>query len=247
MKKVLLYLIFLICFSNYIYPQDDYNVKANTQIEKKEEYSIEQKFIMKYLPDSLVNRLLNSNRVGRLGNSGSSISLDYIDTIRHLILNKRLYINTKRWIKETGHEPESLDDYIDGKKYIPVTITKIGLGYKYDNPIKVVFRTANNNEYYLLLSFSLEKNYCLDDEKFITAFLLNNPKLKYPKISNEIWDLICSEHVRVGMTKNQCKLSWGEPESINKTSGSWGVHEQWVYSSSSYLYFENGILSSIQN
>jgi hypothetical protein len=98
-----------------------------------------------------------------------------------------------------------------------------------------------------LLSFDLYDKYLSDDEKFTTAFLLYNPKLKYSKISNEIWNLICSEQVRVGMTKQQCKLSWGEPESINKTSGSWGVHEQWVYSSSSYLYFDNGILSSIQN
>ena len=42
---------------------------------------------------------------------------------------------------------------------------------------------------------------------------------------------------------------------INKTVGSWGVHEQWVYGSSMegggympshYLYFEDGILTTYQ-
>ena len=49
------------------------------------------------------------------------------------------------------------------------------------------------------------------------------------------------------MTKNDCRLSWGKPENINKTSGNYGVHEQWVYGNHSYLYFENGILTTIQN
>ena len=33
---------------------------------------------------------------------------------------------------------------------------------------------------------------------------------------------------------------------INKTVGSWGIHEQWIYSSH-FLYFENGILTSWQD
>lgn len=59
--------------------------------------------------------------------------------------------------------------------------------------------------------------------------------------------LILQGKIRIGMTKNMCRDSWGEPDDINKSSGSWGVHEQWVYGTSSYLYFENGILTSIQN
>jgi len=53
------------------------------------------------------------------------------------------------------------------------------------------------------------------------------------------------------MTKEMCKESWGEPDDINVSIGSWGRHEQWVYEhkyiSDSYLYFENGKLTTIQN
>lgn len=57
-----------------------------------------------------------------------------------------------------------------------------------------------------------------------------------------------SEGVRIGMTKDEVLASnWGKPKSINKTTGSYGTHEQWVYGGNNYLYFENGILKTIQN
>jgi hypothetical protein len=49
------------------------------------------------------------------------------------------------------------------------------------------------------------------------------------------------------MKDSLAKESWGDPEDINRTVGSWGVREQWVYSNENYLYFENGILTSWQN
>lgn len=50
----------------------------------------------------------------------------------------------------------------------------------------------------------------------------------------------------IGMTDKMARISLGEPRSINRTVGTWGVHEQWVYYNI-YLYFEDGILTSFQN
>ncbi len=50
----------------------------------------------------------------------------------------------------------------------------------------------------------------------------------------------------IGMTSKMALVSLGEPRSINKSVGKWGIHEQWVYYAT-YLYFENGILTSYQN
>jgi len=57
---------------------------------------------------------------------------------------------------------------------------------------------------------------------------------------------ILAHQVALGMTTEQVLLSWGNPNDVNRSVGSWGVHEQWVYgySSRTYLYFENGILTS---
>ena len=41
-------------------------------------------------------------------------------------------------------------------------------------------------------------------------------------------------------------ISLGKPDDINRTVGSWGVNEQWVYGRN-YYYFENGKLTSYQD
>jgi len=54
--------------------------------------------------------------------------------------------------------------------------------------------------------------------------------------------------VSLGMTREQVVgSSWGKPQQVNTTTGRYGTREQWVYSSRNYLYFEDGILTSIQN
>ncbi len=63
----------------------------------------------------------------------------------------------------------------------------------------------------------------------------------------EIATCISKGQVRIGMTAEQCRAAWGRPRDINRSSGSWGVHEQWCYGGRNYLYMENGILRSVQN
>lgn len=51
----------------------------------------------------------------------------------------------------------------------------------------------------------------------------------------------------IGMTAEQVeKSTWGKPKDINKTTYSWGVSEQWVYSGYRYIYLEDGIVTAIQ-
>jgi len=53
--------------------------------------------------------------------------------------------------------------------------------------------------------------------------------------------------VLIGMTKRQADLAWGRPKDINRTTTANIRNEQWVYGNGSFLYFDNGILSAIQN
>lgn len=62
----------------------------------------------------------------------------------------------------------------------------------------------------------------------------------------DIQNCIKNKQVQIGMTEEQVILSWGRPKRINESVGRWGRHEQWVYSDSTYIYFENGILTSWQ-
>lgn len=59
--------------------------------------------------------------------------------------------------------------------------------------------------------------------------------------------LILQGKIKIGMTKNMCRESWGEPDNINKTISEYGTTEQWVHGFS-YVYFdENGKITTIQN
>lgn len=114
------------------------------------------------------------------------------------------------------------------------------ISYKDDNVIiGLIGMKGEHNE---IESDILEKDGSLISVE--NYFIKIPPRKKYPKV--RYWELIQKQKVRIGMTKTEALLSWGEPDDINKSSGTWGNHEQWVYPSS-YLYFENGILTSIQN
>ena len=40
--------------------------------------------------------------------------------------------------------------------------------------------------------------------------------------------------------------AWGEPNKVNRTTYEWGVTEQWCYPNNEYIYFEDGIVTAIQ-
>lgn len=57
-----------------------------------------------------------------------------------------------------------------------------------------------------------------------------------------------SEGVRIGMSQSDVLASsWGKPQKVNTTTSARGIREQWVYGGHNYLYFENGVLTTIQN
>jgi hypothetical protein len=50
------------------------------------------------------------------------------------------------------------------------------------------------------------------------------------------------------MTEAQVRNStWGSPEKINRTTTANKVSEQWVYSGYRYIYFDDGIVTAIQD
>ena len=40
--------------------------------------------------------------------------------------------------------------------------------------------------------------------------------------------------------------TWGRPQKVNRTTTASVIREQWVYSGYRYIYFENGVVTSIQ-
>lgn len=72
-----------------------------------------------------------------------------------------------------------------------------------------------------------------------------NPREKF-KWNEEILALIHNGKIKIGMDKEQAKLSWGNPNKINKNILQDIIQEQWVYHNK-LLYFDNGKLTAIQD
>ena len=70
--------------------------------------------------------------------------------------------------------------------------------------------------------------------------------IKYKLIKRKYQITERKEH-SIGMTKTEVENStWGKPKDINKTTTAYGTQEQWCYSGYKYIYFENGIVTAIQ-
>jgi hypothetical protein len=82
-----------------------------------------------------------------------------------------------------------------------------------------------------------------------SARAVRNRLQKNPEWSDDMIATTACNRVHLGMTREQAIAGWGRPRDINRSTYSFGVHEQWVYGEygSGYLYFEDGVLTSIQN
>jgi len=78
----------------------------------------------------------------------------------------------------------------------------------------------------------------------------------HPELPVVTLELIREGKIVIGMTAEHVQASRGWPNKINRSVGSWGVHSQWVYEEGggiytlpdvTYLYLENGVLTSWQD
>jgi hypothetical protein len=67
------------------------------------------------------------------------------------------------------------------------------------------------------------------------------------KLKQEVTKHIQEHTVSIGMTAEECRSALGYPVQKNKTTTASGTSEQWVYSGNRFLYFEAGILTTVQH
>lgn len=60
------------------------------------------------------------------------------------------------------------------------------------------------------------------------------------------WSTIKARHIQIGMSEAALVCSWGRPDRINTSTGSWGTKKQWVYGTGQYVYTSNGRITSWQ-
>jgi len=171
---------------------------------------------------------------------------------------RKKYLGVKAWLRDGTSKAVTITDIVSSDSdYTPIRLVvkdEAGEEEYIDVRLSNVETPTNYDGYSLYNSLTFEDPKLVREhnariEAAEAAESQKELKQKYKKYkwSKKTWDCIFKGEVYIGMTKLQATLSWGEPKRVNRTSGSYGVHEQWVYEGRNYLYFKNGILETIQD
>jgi len=196
--------------------------------------------------------VVNKSLSGYSGSSDKRAALSDIGFIGEFGLAKEIvgvevWSNRVAYISTTTIEPEDRDYF--GK--LPIsnlehcTIASVEWGFTHLAPIRFNLTCDGGKSGFWDGSMSAD-NVIGVFRPFPIAWHTKNPKLIYPKWAHGMWDAIKAAKIKIGMTPEMVEMSWGKPQKINQTAGSWGIHEQWIYEDQ-YLYFENGTLTSFQS
>lgn len=156
--------------------------------------------------------------------------------VKAKMLGQTYYIITPVWYDDN-------DEIYYGSKFIQVSIVDVQPG-NHVYPIKLTFRHAAKQEARLFMSVG---NGYKAPRGFSSLFSFNDPRLKYPDITDEVWENIKQGKVALDMTRDECRLSLGMPKEIDRRPGYSGVRELWVYENGAYLIFEDGLLREFRN
>lgn len=159
------------------------------------------------------------------------IDLSVIDKVRSRLSGKNVWTKTALWYGDSLK-------YIKGRKFIPVIITEVEAGDAFF-PIKIKFHDREGNVGQLPMNIGNSGN---DSRSFAKLFSLSDPRHNFKNISQDNWIAIQTENVRLGMTKEECRLAKGNPSDVDTGHDYSNTMEIWLYPNGSYLKFTDGLL-----
>lgn len=164
-----------------------------------------------------------------------SVDLNMVSNVKEKLKGKMLYIITSLRV-DSALTPTS-----GGQRYIPVTITDVAPGNA-DYPLRVQITDEHGGKSYVAMTVGTARS---STRNFDKLFVLENPRLKHPAITDAVWDNIINSRVVKGMTIDECHLALGTPRDIRKWHNGGSFFEGWTYDNGRYLIFEDAILSII--
>ena len=162
------------------------------------------------------------------------VDMDEVGRFKEKLCGMELYVKTPIWYNRNGEMTE-------GRKYIKVGITNVFPGNKvypymieFNDGIKTAYLYMSYRDAYLHRGFN-------------DLFSYVNPRNQYPLIPDETWQLIINGQIARYMTKEECRLSIGAPDQIERIPTYSGIREYWYYTTGTYLVFdEEGLLSNFR-
>ncbi|MDE6523491.1 MAG: hypothetical protein K2L17_11780 [Muribaculaceae bacterium] len=180
-------------------------------------------------PTSQALKEIESNKIPLLSD------LDLIDAWKEQILGRTMWTKSNLWYDSNGNRQSGL-------KYAKVTIADV-LPSTGDFPMNVKITGQNGEEAYIRMNYTSDAH---DSRNFASDFFLTDPKGKYQHISDENWKLIQMGKIGPGMTKEECKLSIGNPDEVRSGHNRSQTLDIWQYNDGTYLMFEDGLLTNFR-
>lgn len=160
-----------------------------------------------------------------------TIQESLVDDARKLMDGQHYYVLTRTWRDDS-------DNSLNGRQFVPVTVDSVTPGNDI-YPIKVSFTDERGTSARLFLHPG-PRSYT--PRSFPALFSFTNPRLKYPSITDDMWDKIINGRVALDMTREECRLALGAPREVDRGADNSYIREVWLYENGIYLVFEDGIL-----
>ena len=169
------------------------------------------------------------------------IDLDLVDKASRLLSGKEVWTMSNLWYDADGNIAR-------GVKYVPVTITGVKPGNKVF-PLLISFRDASGKEFGMWMSVRNDDSQSNAGASrwFGNLFSLSDPRLGHQEIDEAVWELICAGKVREGMTKEECRLSLGNPDEVDSGHDWNSTLDIWRYRNGTFLRFQDGKLANFRN
>lgn len=159
--------------------------------------------------------------------------LDLIRLWEEKTKGSTLWTKSNLWYDAAGER-------IPGLKFAKVKVLEV-LPSTGDFPVTLKISGDGGREAYLHMNYTSDLR---DSRNFAAIFFLSDPKKKYPHISEEHWALIQQGKVAEGMTKEECKLSIGNPDEVRAGHNRSQTMDIWQYSDGTYLMFTDGLVTN---
>ena len=159
------------------------------------------------------------------------IDLDMVKDADRLLTGRKLWIRTALWYDIDGNR-------MAGRKFIPVTVERVEPGTMVF-PLRL---TLSDESGLIFIQYMNIGNGSNESRSFAKLFRLSDPRTSYPAISDENWALIQKGKIRLGMTKEECRLSLGNPTSTDSGHDYSSTIDIWKYEDGTFLRFQDGLL-----
>ena len=165
------------------------------------------------------------------------IDMDMVDHIARQVEGKDFYIRTPIWYDRHSEQ------MINGRHFIKVHVDSVLPGNAV-MPLRLLFTTVDAQEKAMV--WMSDNASVMRGRDFDAMFVIADPHLSYPAISDANWERITRGQVVVDMTKEECRLSLGSPKRIVENPDQGGMREYWYYDGGSYLFFVDGLLNKFR-